>query len=168
MFTARSKLLHIDEFDSSNFSCCWLVRRLNYQQFRKCPRTIGTTELDGAGEYGLSMYPGKETRRVMSGRQFGAPILTSPFLFRLNVSTSFFFSFSSPQKHLFLSVLETWGRLPDHYYQASAAEESRCVRYRHYRIQREYKKFSNNKCLKHPTNNFIGQHAHKMQKLTLQ
>lgn len=89
----RSKLLHIDEFDSSNFSCCWLVRSLNYQPFRKCPRTIGTTELDGAVEYGLSTYPGKETRRVMSGRQFGAPILTSLFLFRLNVSTSFPFHF---------------------------------------------------------------------------
>lgn len=93
MFTARSKPLHIDEFDSSNFSCCWLVRSLNYQPFRKCPRTIGTTELDGAVEQGLSTYPGKETPRVMSGRQFGAPILTSPFLFRLNVSPSFFFHF---------------------------------------------------------------------------
>ena len=125
MFTARLKLLHIDEFDSSNFSCCWLVRSLNYQPFRKCPRTIETTELDGAVEYRLSTYPGKETRRVMSGRQFGAPILTSPFLFRLNVSTSFSFHFLLLGR---TCSFRCWRPGEDYQkicYQAPAAEESR-------------------------------------------
>ena len=59
------------------------------------------------------------------GETIWGPYFDESISFQVKCINFISFSFSPPKKHLLLSVLETWGRLPENCLQAPAAEESR-------------------------------------------